>query len=83
MSYEDKKLVLSSISKNSILCSDSHKSYIRFIKELGLNHIKIKRDKKKEVLYHVQHVNWYHIRHREWSFKFHGVATKYLNFYLI
>ena len=32
--------------------------------------------------YHIQHVNGYHRRLKEWMGRFHGVATHYLRNYL-
>ncbi|WBW97504.1 IS1595 family transposase [Oceanirhabdus sp. W0125-5] len=77
-----KKLYDNRIQKDSIFCTDSHKSYIRFAADLNLNHIRIKRGRRKEGIYHIQHINSYHSRLKEWMYKFHGVATKYLCNYL-
>ncbi len=33
-------------------------------------------------VYHIQNVNAYHSRLKEWMRRFHGVATKYLDHYL-
>ena len=34
-------------------------------------------------IYHIQHINSYHSILKNWIRRFHGVATKYLNNYLI
>jgi len=38
------------IGDNSILCTDSHKSYIQFSQDLSLEHKRIKKGKYKEVV---------------------------------
>lgn len=43
------------IGHDSILCTDSHKSYMQFANDLSLEHKRIKRGKHKEGLYHIQH----------------------------
>ena len=70
------------IGKHSILCTDSHKSYIQFATDMELEHKRIKRGRHKEDIYHIQHVNSLHSKLKKWMFKFNGVATKYLNSYL-
>lgn len=36
------------IGDNSILCTDSHKSYVQFANDFSLDHKRIKREKHKE-----------------------------------
>ncbi len=52
----------------------------------GLKHEAINARNKEYVrkkIYHVQHVNSYHRRLKTWMERFNGVATKFLNNYLI
>ena len=44
------------IGENSILCTDSHKSYIKFATDFNLEHKRIKTGKHKEGIYHIQHI---------------------------
>lgn len=76
------RLYKNRIGKDSIFCTDSHKSYIQFANYLGLEHQRIKRGKFKEGIYHIQHVNSFHSKLKEWMIGFHGVATKYLANYM-
>jgi len=74
--YNDK------INSQSIICSDSHKSYIQFTKDFALEHVRIKTGKHKNGVYHINHVNALHSNLKEWIRRFKGVATKYLANYL-
>lgn len=76
------RLFTDRIEEESILCTDSHKSYIRFAKNIGIELQQIKRGKHKEGIYHIQHINSFHSKLKEWMYKFHGVATKYLANYM-
>lgn len=70
------------IGDNSILCTDSHKSYMQFAIDMNLDHKKIRRGKHKEGLYHIQHINALHSNLKRWIGRFNGVATKYISNYL-
>lgn len=70
------------IDDDSILCTDSHKSFISFAKNMGIELQQIPRGKHKEGIYHIQHINAFHNNLKRWMSKFNGVATKYLSNYL-
>lgn len=70
------------IGEHSILCTDSHKSYIQFATDMELEHKRIKRGKHKEDIYHINHINSLHSNLKRWMSRFNGVATKYLNNYM-
>ena len=77
--FEDK------IEAETILCTDSHRSYTAFARAKGLKHEKIKANKGqyvKDQVFHVQHVNNMTQRLRGWMGRFNGVSTKYLQNYL-
>lgn len=74
--YNDK------IDSQSIICSDSHKSYIQFTKDFALEHVRIKTGRHKNGVYHINHVNSLHSNLKEWIRRFKGIATKYLANYL-
>lgn len=83
MTYAElERLYRGHIGENSILCTDSHKSYIRFAEDLALDHKRIKRGRHKEGIYHIQHVNAIHSKLKKWMERFNGVATKYISNYL-
>lgn len=81
-SNELQKLYDGHIANGSILCTDSHKSYMQFANDLSLEHKRIKRGKHKEGLYHIQHINAIHSKLKKWMNRFNGVATKYINNYI-
>jgi len=69
----------------TVLCTDSHRSYTAFAKQEGLTHQKIHARKKqyvKDRIYHTQNVNQTTRALKDWMNKFNGVATKYLQNYL-
>lgn len=74
------------ISKETILCSDSHVSYKGFAIDNKIEHHAIRADLKqfvKQKVYHVQHVNSMDSRLKKWiEYQFGGVSTKYLQKYL-
>jgi len=70
-------------SKDVLLCSDSKTSYIRFAKVHNFVHKTINASKEYvNSIYHVQNVNTYGSRLKNWMIHFHGVSTKYLDNYL-
>ena len=71
------------ISANSILCTDDTRAYNDFANTNSLELIKLKTGKSKLGIYHIQHINSFHSILKNWIRRFHGVATKYLNNYLI
>lgn len=81
-SEELKRLYDNRIGKETILCTDSHKSYIQFSADMGLEHKQIKRGRHKEDIYHIQHINSLHSNLKSWMRRFNGVATKYLSNYM-
>ena len=73
-------------SDKTVLCSDSHVSYKGFAIDNKIEHHPLRSDLKqrvKEGIYHIQHVNSTHHRVKKWiDEKFWGVSTKYLQQYL-
>jgi len=73
------------IRKDTVFCTDSHRSYSAFANQEGLEHHKIKVGNKgytKDQVYHVQTVNSKTSRLKNWIRDFNGVSTKYLQNYL-
>lgn len=79
---ELERLYSGHIGEDTILCTDSHKSYIQFAIDMSLDHKKIKRGKHKEDVYHIQHIDALHSNLKRWVRRFNGVSTKYLSNYL-
>ena len=79
------EIIIPLIDKDTLLCSDTKTSYTAFAKKFGYTLKTINVSAKQHVLdgiYHVQNVNAYDSRLKEWMKHFHGVATKYLESYL-
>lgn len=78
------KTIGSMVSKENILCSDSHPSIISWAKSKELEHHTFVANKNhvKNKCYHVQHVNSIDNRFERWVSNFYGMATKYLQNYL-
>lgn len=71
------------IEFDSIICSDSNSAYRKFSDGIGCRHIEIKSDKHRKGIYHVNHINAYHSKLKTFLRKFNGVATKFLNNYIV
>ncbi len=73
-------------TSQTILCSDAHVSYKGFAKDQNIEHHPLKgiiKQRVKDKIYHIQHVNSTHNRIKKWiDNAFWGVATKYLQQYL-
>ncbi len=79
------KVMLPVLDKDALLCSDSKPSYKAFARDSHFTLETINVSAKEHVrdsVFHVQNVNAYDSRLKEWMKHFHGVATKYLNSYL-
>ena len=73
------------LAKDAILCSDGAAVYRNAAHDLGITHRPINLSKGIRVIagvYHIQNVNAYDSRLKEWMKRFHGVATQYLENYL-
>jgi hypothetical protein len=72
------------LDNDVLLVSDGNASYRYFAKDAGITHEAINHSKGIRVrgAIHVQNVNAYHSRLREWMYRFHGVASHYLPNYL-
>ena len=72
------------IDRDILLVSDGHPAYPVFAREMGILHAAVNLRAGIRVCgtVHVQNVNAYHSRLREWLRAFHGVATRYLPNYL-
>jgi len=69
--------------RDVLLCSDSKSSYKSFAKLFDYEHETIHATKEHiRGIYHVQNVNAYDSRLKNWMVHFHGVSTKHLHHYL-
>jgi transposase-like protein len=79
-----KRCLLPVIDSDVLLVSDSNAAYRYFARDTGISHqaINLQAGVRVKGAIHVQNVNAYHSRFREWLSRFHGVATHYLSNYL-
>ena len=73
------------LDHNSVLCSDGAAVYAAFTRAYGITHEVVHAKSGSRVRvggFHIQNVNAYHSRLKNWMERFHGVATKYLVNYL-
>jgi len=71
------------IEEDSVLVTDKNYSYKIFSELNHLDLVQIRAKKRCEGMFNIQHINNYHGRLKEFIRSRHGVATKYLNNYLI
>ena len=72
------------IDKDVLLVTDGHAAYRAFAREARISHqaVNLRAGIRAQGAAHVQNVNAYHSRLRQWLGPFHGVATRYLPNYL-
>jgi len=79
------KVISPLIDEDVLLCSDGNRIYSAFAKALHITHKVINAsagEHVKEGAYHIQNVNAYDSRLKNWIRHFNGVSTKYLESYL-
>ena len=73
------------IAYYSVIVADGLAAYKTLANEMALDLVVVQnqRGQRTKGAYHIQHVNAYHSKLKQWiNGHFHGVATKYLNHYL-
>lgn len=60
------RLFTGHISNDAIICTDSHRSYEQFAKNLHLEHKRSMRGRHKNGIYHINHVNSLHSLFKNW-----------------
>ena len=71
--------------KDTLLCMDGDRALIAFAEAEGIEYeliIASKGEHVHETVLHIQNVNAYGGRFKQWLVRFNGVATKYLQIYL-
>ena len=71
------------ISPDAVLCTDKHNAYVGFAGQEGINLLQLKAKRRINGTLGIQHINGYHSQLKNFMERFHGVATKYLNNYLV
>lgn len=78
-------LLLQLLAPESILCTDGAAAYREVAKAEAIPHEALNivaGNRVKQQVFHIQHVNAYDSRLKQWMHRFHGVATQYLPNYL-
>lgn len=72
------------LDNDVLLVSDANPTYSAFCHAEGISHEVVNLSKGQRVngAFHIQNVNAYHSRFKQWLERFHGVATHYLANYL-
>jgi IS1 family transposase len=72
------------IAPDILLVTDGHPAYRAFAREAGITHraVNLSAGVRVAGALHVQNVNAYHSRFKQWLRRFHGVASRYLPNYL-
>ena len=72
------------LDRDALLVTDGHPAYRSFAREAGIAHafVNLRLGERARGTVHVQNVNAYHQRFRQWLARFHGVASHYLPNYL-
>jgi hypothetical protein len=74
------------LTRGAVLCTDGNQSYIRIAeKSAGIIHKRLITSQKQRIedeVFHIQTLNNYVSRWREWMIRFHGVGTDDLANYL-
>ena len=72
------------LDRDVLLVTDGHPAYRAFAREAGIAHafVNLRLGERARGTVHVQNVNAYHQRFRQWLARFHGVASHYLPNYL-
>lgn len=72
------------VEAGSVMVTDSHKGYCKLADQYGVSHIRIPRKRHVAQGFNIQLVNYYHSElKRMIDIRFRGVATKYLNNYVV
>lgn len=82
---EEAPILSQVITPDSVLCTDGAASLKGAARQAGIAHRALNLSAGVRVLagvYHIQNVNAYDSRLKNWMRRFHGVATKYLTHYL-
>jgi len=73
------------LPSDTILCTDGSSVLAAAVREIGVTHRPVNVSAGRRVIagvYHIQNVNAYDSRLKNWIRRFHGVATRYLDSYL-
>ncbi|MDF9761361.1 IS1 family transposase [Peribacillus simplex] len=77
------KVIGDKLNPSTVLCTDAWRAFKTYASDKGFTHYRFKTGAERaKGIYHIQNVNNYHQRLKQWIMRFKGVATKYLQHYL-
>lgn len=71
------------IEPGAVFCTDKLNSYVGFAEQNEISLLQVHSKQRMNGVLGIQHINSYHSRLKSFMVRFHGVATKYLNNYLV
>ena len=74
--------LLQKLASDVILMSDANRAYKTFARQAHIRHETVNLSQGRRGSVHIQNVNAYHSRFKDWLAHFNGVATRYLENYL-
>jgi transposase-like protein len=79
-----KKVLPVSLAEDAVLCTDGSTTLKRAARELAIEHQAVKTSGGSRVRgpWHIQNVNAYHSRFKNWVRRFNGISSRYLTNYL-
>lgn len=77
------QLLIPEMNSKITLCTDGETPFLTFCSKHKIAHEVILPEKRvKAGIYHIQNVNSFHSRYKDWHRRFKGTATKYVDNYL-
>jgi transposase-like protein len=73
------------LAPDALLCTDASRSYGAIARDAGIRHEPVNiaaGERVRDRVFHIQNVNAYDGRLKQWMHRFNGVATRYLDSYL-
>lgn len=71
------------LTSSTVLCKDAWRAFKTYANDKEFIHYRFKTGAERtKGIFHIQNVNNYHQRLKQWIMRFKGVATKYLQHYL-
>jgi transposase-like protein len=73
------------LGQDALLCSDASRAYGAIARSAGIHHEPVNLaagERVRDAVFHIQNVNAYDSRLKQWMQRFNGVATRYLDSYL-
>jgi hypothetical protein len=73
------------LGPDALLCTDASRTYCVIARDAGIRHEPVNvaaGERVRDRVFHIQNVNAYDSRLKQWMRRFNGVATRYLDSYL-